>query len=66
MTKVGESYTKLISTFYTKAPDNILYQDQYYTVQITWKIGNRSEHDKTKEELIKEHEAVGIIDVNQH
>ena len=66
MSKPGEEYTKEISPFYTKIPDKVHFMDQQFVVKKTWKIGNKSHNDMTRDEYIKKIEMVDILDVNQY
>ena len=59
-------YTKEISSFYTKRPENVQFNDQQYTVKKTWKIGKKRNDDMTRADFIKELENVNMIDVNQY
>ena len=66
MSKSGEAYTKEISPIYTNTPEIVQLKHQKYIFRKTWKIGNKTCHDMTRVDFIKELENVDMIDVNQY
>ena len=66
MSKYGETYTKEISPIYTNTPEIVEFKHQEYIFRKTWKIGNKTCHDMTRADFIKELENVEMSDVNQY
>ena len=66
MLKPREEYIKEISSMYDNIPDKVEFYNQEFTVQKTWKIGNKRDCDMTRDQFIQELEQVNMFDVNQY